>query len=340
MTHARAPLAILPSAAGPALHRVDGDEPSLLRLVPNTLPQWRNLSPDQSVLGALDAAGRHARLWRIEESALVPLCASQALPAGRASAIAAVANGEDSAVLYVATRPTQADEAQEHMLWALRAGQDPPSWQAIEIPKKAQAPGKTIDALLVADERLLAIDDMVLPKWNLVYDISDPAEPSLRHAKPLQAHDTYEQVHAAAMGEHWLAIASSGVNHGLESRHLSVLGRRDLKERLHWTVRQLPGGAWGGQLEVLRMAFGGNWLFLAGGELGLGMVELPEPKGGPARDWEALLESETPSEGPPIAYQQLEAPVVDVVTAPGVEGCFAVFAEPAPGRPWKRVLPE
>jgi len=102
----------------------------------------------------------------------------------------------------------------------------------MELPPELMRFGKSIDALVVADERLIAVDDIVLPKWLLVYDLSQGGVPPLVSTVQLPNHGKFESVLGSALGTEYIAVISSG------SGFVSLLDRTTLEER--WVLFMKP----------------------------------------------------------------------------------------------------
>jgi len=105
-----------------------------------------------------------------------------------------------------------------------------PGLQALALPTGMEVRGKPIDDLLVYGSRLLAIDNMVLPKWILVYDMNRGERPALVHHGMLPHHHTYEHIHHGAVGGGWLAILSSSVGRAGSFRHLAIYDAGSFRE--------------------------------------------------------------------------------------------------------------
>src|SRR5262249_23620777 len=159
-----------------------------------------------------------------------------------------------------------------------------PAWAALPGPEQFQQHGKSIDDLLVDGDRLIAVDNIVVPKWLLLYDVSDPSRPALGGVRGLPWHTTYEHIHTGALGADWMALLSSGVNHGTQSRHIEFYDRRGLEPFGGVTV---SSSAWGrpdeqedesGFREWQDLAWVGNVLLVASGRHGVGVLDLDRVK--------------------------------------------------------------
>ncbi len=180
-------------------------------------------------------------------------------------------------------------------LW-IRSPQDDRSWLAIHLPQEVRARGKSVDALFVDGDKLVAIDNMKIPKWILVYDLTQPFNTAQPLVIPLKSHTTYEKVHVCAEGEHTYALYSTGINHGNVHYCVSLLSKKTLMEIAIWSWNKIDGN-WsftGDPLlfdedldasetsrepffnTVSSMKFCGDFLLLACGGKGLHIGQVPD----------------------------------------------------------------
>jgi hypothetical protein len=91
---------------------------------------------------------------------------------------------------------------------------------------------KDIDALAIQQETLLAIDNLVWPKWLLRYELTSTGarEPSRIE---LPVHGTYEQIEAAAYCDGKFAVLSRTVNFGTVGKHVWILSCSAFEELGH-----------------------------------------------------------------------------------------------------------
>lgn len=64
-----------------------------------------------------------------------------------------------------------------------------PKWKRINIPKKLTNFGKAIDDLLIFKDTLVVIDDTVIPKWSIKYNINKPSKPRLQKIYSFTQYD-------------------------------------------------------------------------------------------------------------------------------------------------------
>lgn len=103
------------------------------------------------------------------------------------------------------------------------------SWQQMEVPQSMRASGKAIDDLVIDGNRLIAIDNLLIPKFLLVYDIANPSRPKFLKYETF-AHGTYEEAIMGAAGHQWMAVLSSSVSEVGCFEHISIWRLSNLTE--------------------------------------------------------------------------------------------------------------
>ena len=177
------------------------------------------LNAAETHVGILDQEGKRAHLYEVRADSLERVLTPLHLPKdAHADDIAVV---ED--VLFAGGSGPDGEAA-----WMRSPGS--PSWTPVPMPSDTLAPGKGIDALLVDGPRLIGVDNIVMPKWAVVWDISNPAAPTYTDRLMLVSNTTYEQIRAAAIGGRFVATLSSGSGRGGPSVHVALLDRTSLEE--------------------------------------------------------------------------------------------------------------
>jgi len=156
-----------------------------------------------------------------------------------------------------------------------------PIWQPLFVPDSVFGHGKAIDGLHTFGNRLIAVDDVVLPKWFIEYDISDPRMPKLRKVLQMPTLGLGAPIRKTVATEDWLITFSSTVlqwsgfqfasiydAHSLEllanldnpkaGGHGRVSSPSELKKRRVWNS----------------IAIYGDWLLFAGDTLGVGRINI------------------------------------------------------------------
>lgn len=111
------------------------------------------------------------------------------------------------------------------------------SWTAVGLPEGILQHGKAVDGLHLRGDDLIVVDDIVTPKWLLLYDVR--AQGSLAHRRTIRLpyHTTYEHIVDSCLGTSGLWCLSKGINHGVSSTHLWRLDTRTFEELGHWSAQ-------------------------------------------------------------------------------------------------------
>jgi hypothetical protein len=194
----------------------------------------------------------------------------------------------------------------------------------VALPAPCGGPDKSIDELLIDEAQLIAVDDLVFPKFLVRFPLSEPLDGDGAEVVEMPVHNSYEQVRFAALGEQRLVVISMGDNRGQVREYLSLFDRRTLRE--HASVGRSLGeaGPWTGA------AFAqGDLLFLGCGPSGIGLMRLDgvHPEERPATSSETVLSPVNDRPIPPIRVHDLGASVAGLVAVPGESGCFALLPE-------------
>lgn len=108
-------------------------------------------------------------------------------------------------------------------------------WRSIPLPEGVGKRGKSIDALFVRGNKLIAIDNVLLPKWVLVYELEPELTNEGVEMVRLATHTTYEKTKMAVEGRDFYAVYSTGVNHGIVSHHVALLDKHSLMQKAVWS---------------------------------------------------------------------------------------------------------
>jgi hypothetical protein len=151
-----------------------------------------------------------------------------------------------------------------------------PAWVPLPIPEQFRRHGKRVDDLIVAGDRLIAVDDMIIPQYLLLYDVSSPLRPALVEVRGLPCHTTCEQIERGALGASYLALLSSGVNHLTRTSHVALYERAGLGALGSLRVVTRTWGPDGEQQARTwhDVAWCGDVLLIAAGADGAGLLDL------------------------------------------------------------------
>ncbi len=81
-------------------------------------------------------------------------------------------------------------------------------WFSLEIPTQVLIPRKAIDDLLVNDSLLIAIDNIVMPKYILFYNLNSNEKLSFSHFKELKSNGAYESIYKGKLNSKYLGLLS------------------------------------------------------------------------------------------------------------------------------------
>lgn len=141
-------------------------------------------------------------------------------------------------------------------------------WYVLEIPKEVEFVGKAVDDLLVNDSLLIAIDNLIMPKYVLYYDLNSKEKLSFSHFKKLKSNSSYESIHQARITSDYIGLFSTTINEGAISEHLTFYNDIDLFESFAITIDTRKNF-------VLRdFIVVGDKVFIANSQKGLGIFRI------------------------------------------------------------------
>jgi hypothetical protein len=181
-------------------------------------------------------------------------------------------------------------------------------WHRLLVPEHVTTFGKGIDGFALHGSRLVAVDDIVLPRYLLVYDVRNPRAPVLLEVRDLPAHSSAEHIQSVASDGTVMALLSSSANHGWMGQHVGLYDLASLEERavLHAERRGSFRRTGERQVELASVAIAEGTLWIAARADGLGVLD--------ARPW--LSPARTPATIPldrvrfvPVAAGRVEGVV-------------------------------
>lgn len=95
-------------------------------------------------------------------------------------------------------------------------------WHQLEIPKEVIFFGKAVDDLVVNDTLLIAVDNIIIPKYILYYHLNTNAKLKFSHFKELKSNSSYESIHKARITNSYLGLFSTTMNHGTMREHITI----------------------------------------------------------------------------------------------------------------------
>lgn len=221
-------MAVLPIEGRSQLCAIEAGTPRPLAEAPG-LPDARYfLSHDGSSLAVIDDREKRAALFEVLPEA--PWL-RRSIPFGTLPrrCVGKVALGVDG-TLFVGGSGKSGEA-----LWRNAPARDG-TWVAVDLPEGLRKSGKAIDGLHQVGDRLLAVDDLVIPKWMLIYRITAGAGLELERQVRLPVHTSYEHVIHSSIGPEGPAFVSRGINHGRVSTHVWMLDPDSLEETRCWSA--------------------------------------------------------------------------------------------------------
>ena len=95
-------------------------------------------------------------------------------------------------------------------------------WFQLEIPKEVIFFGKAVDDLVVNDTLLIAVDNIIMPKYILYYHLNSNDKLNFSHFKELKSNSSYESIHKARITNSYLGLLSTTMNHGTVREHITI----------------------------------------------------------------------------------------------------------------------
>ncbi len=101
-------------------------------------------------------------------------------------------------------------------------------WYKLEIPVEVLLPGKAVDDLVLNDSLLIAIDNIVIPKYLLFYKLTSTGKLSYSHFKELKSNGTYESIYGGRITPKYLGLISGTFGGYGSSEHITIYNNLDL----------------------------------------------------------------------------------------------------------------
>ena len=143
-------------------------------------------------------------------------------------------------------------------------------WFQLKIPKEIMLYGKAVDDIVINDSLLIAVDNIIIPKYILYYKLNSTDKLEYSHFEKLKSNSSYESIHKARITENYLGLISTTMNWGTQSEHITLYS--DLKLLKSFAISTEYKGKWSFN-DILIV---GNKLFIANSLKGLGVLDIKE----------------------------------------------------------------
>ncbi len=102
-------------------------------------------------------------------------------------------------------------------------------WFTLEIPIQVLSIGKAIDDLVISDTLLVAIDNIITPKYVLFYRLNSNSKSELSHFKELKYNGAYERIHQGRITEKYFGLVSDTFSGWVgRTNHITIYENFDL----------------------------------------------------------------------------------------------------------------
>ncbi|MEX0290257.1 MAG: hypothetical protein AB3N14_14210 [Flavobacteriaceae bacterium] len=184
-------------------------------------------------------------------------------------------------------------------------------WYSLEIPREIMRVGKAIDDIVVTDSTLIAIDNIVIPKYILYYKLNSHGALTFLESKLLPPNGTYEDIYEGRINSNYLVLSSRTTSgYTGVANHFTIYNNPNLESyfAISIPVEHREEGKFND------FAIHNKTLIVAHSEKGLGYLEIK-----PAY-FEARLKNSSDTEIPQIEYGKSEAgTVIDLTLVPNTE---------------------
>jgi hypothetical protein len=144
-------------------------------------------------------------------------------------------------------------------------------WFKLEIPEEVQMWGKAVDDLVINDSLLIAIDNIVLPKYVLFYSLDSTEKLELSYFEDLKSNGPYESIHAGRITSKYLGLISDSYSgYTGASEHITIYDKLNLKRSFAISIGQQEEGFHTFNDFVII----GDKLFISSKEKGLGVFDI------------------------------------------------------------------
>jgi len=102
-------------------------------------------------------------------------------------------------------------------------------WANVPIPKRVQQANKAVDDIVLVGDTLIAVDDLVFPKYLIYYKLDSNGAPTLLGQVELGNDRPYESIHQARYNGEYLLLHSTSFSVDMgESAHFTLISKGDL----------------------------------------------------------------------------------------------------------------
>jgi hypothetical protein len=146
-------------------------------------------------------------------------------------------------------------------------------WYQLQTPIEVMFPGKAIDDLVVNDSLLVAIDNIIMPKYVLFYRLNSNGRLELSHYNGLKYNGAYESIHQGRITESYIGLLSDSYSGYVgATNHITIYNNVDLSSSFALSSNQNDKN----YHTFTDFILINNKIVIASKEKGLGIFEIKE----------------------------------------------------------------
>ena len=112
-------------------------------------------------------------------------------------------------------------------------------WTKLDIPVELAMFGKSVDDFMITGDTLIAVDNIVMPKYLLYYNIQDLNKIELIKSYTVPPNGSYETLFRGLIYKDYFVILSSTFGGSGSQSYLTVLKRHDLPTLIDYEAKQI-----------------------------------------------------------------------------------------------------
>ncbi|NLA24882.1 MAG: hypothetical protein GX879_07945 [Bacteroidales bacterium] len=112
-------------------------------------------------------------------------------------------------------------------------------WYSIKIPDKFKKQGKSIDDFLIVDDELLAIDNIIFPKYILSFKLNGGNKCEYFKEFRIPSNGTYEKIIKAYLSDKYIGIFSKTMGRNGGASHITIYFKNNLDKSFSFTFREV-----------------------------------------------------------------------------------------------------
>lgn len=149
-------------------------------------------------------------------------------------------------------------------------------WYSLDIPDEFKYPGKAIDDLLANETQLIAIDNIVYPKYLIYYNLNMTGKVCLSHVFELKGNGTYENITRGFHTENYLGLISDAWGECGAFEFISIYDKKDMHRSFSLMLKENRNISLDIPNRINDLAIIDTTLFFADTEKGLGRFQIKD----------------------------------------------------------------